>query len=96
MELRNSLSVQSRSFGSVKVFPNPASKVVYLTMDLPVAKTCNISIASMNGKTLVSQIIHTQAAWNACSIPVNDIPSGIYLIQIRSGKESLTHKLVID
>ncbi len=96
MALRNSLSVQSRSFGSVKIFPNPASKEVYLTMELPVAKTCEVSIASLNGKTLVSKTIHTQAAWNAYSIPLNDIPAGIYLIQIQSGKESLTRKLVID
>jgi hypothetical protein len=96
MALRNRLSVKNQRFGTVKVFPNPASKSVYLTMDLPQTKTCEVSIKSLNGKTLVSKTIQTQAAWNAYSIPLNDIPSGIYLLQIQSGKESMSHKLAID
>lgn len=95
-ELRNSLSVNDKNFGSVKIFPNPASNQVLLTLDLPSAKTCQIMLKSMEGKTLKAQTINAQAAWNAYSFSIDGIPAGIYIMQIQSGRESMTQKLVIE
>ena len=96
MALRNSLSVKNTFFGSVKVFPNPASKMFYLTMDIPHAKLCNLAVRSLDGKTLISQKLDAQASWNAFAISAEKIPSGIYIIQLQSGNAVMSHKLVIE
>lgn len=96
MALRNSLSVKDKFFGTVKIFPNPVSKTMYLTMDLPASKSCILSVLSLDGKTLISQPVEVQSSWNAYSISLDHIPAGIYLMQIRSGKEMMTQKLVIE
>jgi hypothetical protein len=96
MQLRNSLSVKDKFFGSVKVFPNPASKQFFLTLDMPTPKACRVFVKSMDGKTLVSQPLQAQASWNAYPVSVAGISSGIYLLQIQSGSEVMTQKLVIE
>jgi hypothetical protein len=96
MALRNSLSVKNTFFGSVKVFPNPASKMFYLTVDIPHAKLCNLAVRSLDGKTLISQKLDAQASWNAFAISAEKIPSGIYIIQLQSGNAVMSHKLVIE
>ena len=96
MQVRNSLSVKNKFFGTVKVFPNPASKSFFVSLDLPKAKNCELQVKSLDGKTLISQPLNAQAAWNAYSISVEQIPAGVYLMQILSGSEVMTQKLVIE
>ena len=96
MQLRNSLSVKDNFFGTVKVFPNPASKNLYLTLDLKTPKTCTLSIKTMDGKTLVSEQLPAQSAWNAYAVSVDKIPTGIYLMQLQAGNDVMTQKLVIE
>jgi hypothetical protein len=96
MQLRNSLSVKDPVFGNVNVYPNPASKNLYLTLDLKTPKNCTLSIKSLDGKTLVSENIAAQVAWNAYAISLDKIPAGLYLLQLQSGNEVMTQKLVIE
>lgn len=96
MQLRNSLSVKDNVFGSVNVYPNPASKNLYLTLDPKTPKTCTLSIKTLNGKTLVSENLIAQAAWNAYAVSIDKIPAGIYLLQLQSGNDVMTKKLVIE
>jgi hypothetical protein len=96
MALRNSLSVKDPLFGTVKIFPNPASTMFYITLDMPKAKICNVAVTTIEGKTLISETLNTQTTWNAYAISSENIPAGIYLLKIQSGSQILTQKLVIE
>lgn len=96
MQVRNSLSAKNTFFGTVKVFPNPAARNFFVTLDLPKAKNCELLVKSLDGKTLFSQPLNAQASWNAYPVSVEQIPAGVYLMQIRSGSEVMTQKLVIE
>ncbi|MBM3920430.1 MAG: T9SS type A sorting domain-containing protein [Sphingomonadales bacterium] len=96
MQLRNSLSVKDNFFGTVKVFPNPASKIFYLTLDMPKIKSCVVSVKSLDGKSIISQSLNAESSWNVYTISAEKIPAGIYLLQIQSGKRLFTQKLVIE
>jgi hypothetical protein len=63
---------------------------------MPKAKNCELLVKSLDGKTLISQPLNAQASWNAHAISVEQIPTGIYLMQIQSGNEVMTQKLVIE
>jgi len=96
MAVRNSLSVKDNFFGTIKLFPNPASKVFYLTLDMPKTKSCTVSVKSLEGKTIMSQPMNVQASWNAYTISAENIPAGIYLLQIQSGNRIITKKFVFE
>jgi hypothetical protein len=75
--------------GAVKLYPNPASQMVYITSNEP----AEIRIYNMNG-ALVKQW-HTAALQYAAAIPVYNIAPGQYLINIATGNKQMTKQLLI-
>jgi len=82
---------------NLSVFPNPAKDKVSIelklnqTTGLPV----QISISDLNGK-LIRKINRTLNVDNLLTLPVNDLGSGVYLVNIRTGRFTATRKLVIS
>ncbi|CAI8268655.1 MAG: Uncharacterised protein [Polaribacter sp. SA4-10] len=72
----------------VKVFPNPVSKILYITH--PTEDSFKIRIADVNGKVLVEKTITKQTP-----IKVDQYPSGIYLISITTkDQKTNTYKII--
>ena len=68
-----------------KVFPNPTSNIIYIdNLDL---KT-DASISTINGQMLK----HIKKMENQLNL--SDLPSGIYILDIRSKESSERHKIV--
>lgn len=72
----------------VKVFPNPVSKILYITHSTE--DSFKIRIADVNGKVLVEKTITKQTP-----IKVDQFPSGIYLISITTkDQKTNTYKII--
>lgn len=73
----------------IKVFPNPAANVVNI-LGLANSNQANITISDLSGNI----VLHRQWAIRnkAISIPVPNLPAGIYVVSIRSSEQQLQTK----
>jgi uncharacterized protein (DUF1501 family) len=72
---------------SLSVYPNPMASNANLSLELPNSAYTEIEMASMDGKR-VQQILARTMGAGSYSIPLTtDVPSGAYLLSLRSGSE---------
>ncbi|CAN5136032.1 hypothetical protein BH09BAC1_BH09BAC1_01030 [soil metagenome] len=80
---------------SAKIYPNPASKQVFVEVTLHKAGDVEIVVMNNLGQAVIRQ---TNAAAQVVNVALNisSFPSGIYLVQITSGDASTTQKLIVE
>ncbi len=70
---------------SLSVYPNPMASNASIALQLPVGGYTEIELESMDGK-IVQQVLAQTLAAGAYTIPLTtDLPSGSYLLSMRSG-----------
>jgi hypothetical protein len=76
--------------GNIDIFPNPARDRIYL--DVKDVKEINLSMISLDGRTVIEDMIQANEP-----IFLDEIPPGLYLLTIRNetGKLLSTQKLII-
>lgn len=76
---------------SALVYPNPAKRKVIITLknNEPFSE---IVIYNISGK----QIFRRKEKTEKAHVPVSNLPSGIYLVQVRSNQKNYNQKLVIE
>jgi hypothetical protein len=72
--------VNSELVQNVKVFPNPASNYIYITLGGPVPTT-SIRLIDLTGKLLQEQRLNSTTLNNTISMPVSNYAHGIYILQ---------------
>jgi hypothetical protein len=75
----------------VKTYPNPAKDKFTLDWKGYSGKVLNVSLVSLTGQ----QVYNQDAAGTQCIIPVSQYTSGIYMLNIRTDKGTLSKKMVI-
>ena len=86
------LSLAENSFSSeVKVFPNPASDFVTITLK-NTANTLSLDIYDVMGRLVKQQSLDSKKEQR---ISVEDFQAGIYYLKISQGKKQTTKKLIV-
>lgn len=75
------------------MFPNPAKNTVQLSFSESLGKDAQLSVYDLSGKMRVRQSI---ASRRAERIDISGLEDGIYVFQIRSGKQFKIAKLVVQ
>jgi len=77
-----------------RVFPNPASKNIYIEN---VYKQSNftINIISIAGEILYSKELTNQFSNNVINIPINSLNSGVYILQFISPKITQSERIIV-
>lgn len=84
------LGTQENTLGTVKVYPNPASKEIFI--DGVTDKKATLEIISAEGR----KVLETDQITHGKSINILGIPAGVYYINLKSGDlKSYTQKLII-
>lgn len=79
----------------MKVYPNPADTELTIEYQLVnAAQSLDLRLLNIEGKTILNQKGLSPEASNY-SIDVSELPSGIYLLELRSGKERVVLKVSI-
>ena len=94
--LRNSLSVNDKTLGSIKVFPNPATEVLFVSISDAKTNTATVSLLDINGKLISQQKASNTNLFSGIAIPVSNLPKGLYLLNVSGGQNAITKKIVID
>ncbi|WP_313000782.1 PQQ-dependent sugar dehydrogenase [Chryseobacterium gleum] len=81
---------EDNAFGNIKVYPNPASKEVFI--DGVKDKKATLEIISADGR----KVMETDKVSNGKGINISGIPAGVYYINLKSGElKSYSQKLII-
>lgn len=83
------------SINSVHVYPNPTSSELFVDVTLKGASDLNISVYSLTG-TLVYNGKFNHILTQVIKIPVNDLASGVYTLQVTAPGETKTNKVVVQ
>jgi hypothetical protein len=73
---------------AINIFPNPATELIQITF--PFALEGTVTLYSMLGQPLYQATISEQSH----QIPIHNLPSGIYLLRITIGNQTITKKVI--
>ncbi|REK08105.1 MAG: PKD domain-containing protein [Bacteroidetes bacterium] len=101
----NQVNVQRISTGihelsqlaSAIVYPNPAFDAVNVRLDLITKKEFTVSLYNVRGGQLIKSIISQSfSGANILTIPLTELPSGIYYMKIATDNETTGRKFIIS
>jgi subtilisin-like proprotein convertase family protein len=87
------LSVASNEIAGFSIYPNPSNGRVDLNFGQPAVKNSEIKVFDLNGRVL--ETFNIQEGNIRETIELNNLQSGIYLIQLNALNSSATKKLII-
>jgi para-nitrobenzyl esterase len=82
--------VIQKSISALSLFPNPANHFTRINWNFD--GTASISVTDLSGRLLYSSM----AANNFADIPVSNLPSGMYVVQVISKEGTGTARLVVE
>jgi len=78
---------------TLTVFPNPARSLVNFSLDMPLQKGAQVQVFDRMGRVL--KTIKVSDETEILSIAVNDLLSGVYLMQVQQEGVSLTKRFMV-
>lgn len=91
----DSTAVANRIFSGMKMYPNPASESVNITFSSEENANAMLSVTNLMGQTVYNMNVNVYEGYNMVNVPVNQLPAGIYMVNIRSNKGTTTQKLIV-
>ena len=95
-------SVEDAPRPALMSYPNPFAMATQVRYTLPTAQRVDLDVLDVAGRvvaTLASGVqdagIH-EVRWNASSARGQRLPNGLYLVRMRLGTETLTHKVIVS
>ncbi len=90
-------SSEISSFSEMKVFPVPAEDEVTLTFTADTnGQSVDLLILDLTGRTMFSQTMLNPQLYNTIEIPVTDLTSGIYFLNINVNGARQVKKIIVD
>ncbi|MEM9848235.1 MAG: T9SS type A sorting domain-containing protein [Bacteroidota bacterium] len=81
----------------VEVFPNPFNNQTNIKFFLPANDAVQLIITDLNGRTLkVKESMDTQEGWQQTNFEAGNLPSGNYLLVVRSNGQQVVKTLVVQ
>lgn len=82
---------------NVAIYPNPVSDVMNLVINPGKASLVAVSMSDISGRIFYSQSNEVQSsALSTLRIPVSDLPAGMYVVKVQTGKETMTRKVIVN
>lgn len=83
------------TISSVNIYPNPADDNVTVFVTSPVKVNAALSIMNILGQVVVSQNVDVKPGGTNININVDNLPSGMYIINVEAGKFRNSQKLIV-
>lgn len=80
----------------IKLFPNPATNLIYITTSLPKADDLRGSILSIDGKLMKTFKQASTGSQTRFTVNTEGLPAGMYIVQLQAGSYLGREKLLIQ
>ena len=77
---------------ALRVFPNPASDLLLVQLDAPLGGEAILSLRNLTGKECHKRFLRGE---RTIQLEVEDLPSGLYLLEYRAGDIRISKKIMI-
>ena len=77
------------------MYPNPASESVNITFSSEESANAVLSVLNLMGQTVYNMDVDVNEGYNMVTVPVNQLPAGVYMVNIKSNKGTTTQKLIV-
>ena len=78
----------------LQLFPNPTKESFELFINSPSAMDATITVATLMGKTILSQKQNLQLGQQSLHFDINHLASGVYLVHIQATSGIVTRKMI--
>jgi len=85
-----------RLVSDLQIFPNPASDVLQVALDMNKSASITLHIYNISGQKMFAQKVQASKGHNTIPISVNTLTSGLYLLEINDGNSLKTKNFTID
>lgn len=79
----------------IAVFPNPAVNTINLAIETTENQLVNITITDLNGRQVMQTSAQAQQGAGLISVPVNNLPAGMYLLSATAGQLTNVSRIVV-
>ena len=79
----------------VTVYPNPTASTLWVNFDLATANTVNLRLMSTLGQEVITRELNGVTA-TTVALPVDQLPAGVYALEIKADNRQTTFKVVIE
>lgn len=88
-------NTMKNNFSSLKLYPNPASDLVFLNYEISESATVLIEITDLLGNVVNSQCYARQSSGSySFQLPVSELSEGVYFIHLSDGNHKETLKFI--
>lgn len=87
-------AVASLEENQLYIFPNPAQDKLFITFERGLSEAVQLAVFTIDGK-LVEQLTLSELTTHT-TLPLEQYPSGMYLLKFSSGKNSLSKRVVVQ
>ncbi|MFZ5552294.1 MAG: T9SS type A sorting domain-containing protein [Bacteroidota bacterium] len=95
-QLISSVEEENEFFINASLYPNPAYDNVTLSFVLQMESEVNIEMIDLSGKRIYNQSVNEARGIQNHLLPVNELPSGIYFVRLKTDAHSKIIKLVVS
>jgi hypothetical protein len=92
----NTQGLEEPGSTSFSIYPNPANEKITIKAIVLEAKTIQVSLVDIVGKTLLTSEEKLSSGTNIKEIPLNNINKGVYILRIFSDGQTINRKVVVD
>lgn len=86
----------ANSIGSFEIFPNPAKDVLKISVHANESNPATLKISNLVGKEIYSDVLQLENGENPLPLHADNWAKGIYFVTIRTSKEAITKKLILE
>lgn len=86
--------LSSLNYEPVLIYPNPSKSVIYVEVKDPARSVIEARLISIDGKLMLLQRAGEESS--KITLDVNDLPAGIYILQLQLNSGSYTRLLVVE
>lgn len=91
----DSTGISNHNISGMKMYPNPATETVNITFAAENAENGVLSVLNLMGQTVYTMRVDVNEGYNFVTVPVNQLPAGIYMVNIKTNKGISTQKLIV-
>jgi len=77
------------------VYPNPANDFVTVSYALENSEKVELSLINAMGATVETSVSNADAGYNSARIELSGLPNGVYFVNLKSGEEVITKKIML-